>query len=185
METMRQYELAVLIHPDLEIDLGPTRTKLDGLITQLGGKIASQDDWGKHKLAYPIAKQEFGIYNFYQIELEPAKVAELEEGLGLANEVLRYLLVKPLPIKPERPTKAKPPTAKAVTKPLEPGNKSTATLSVKKANLKPTHSAVNRKSGVTNAKPVKLAAKAPTVNNRDQTKTIKKADTKIAKESVK
>ena len=119
METIRQYELAVLIHPDLEIDLEPTRAKLNGLISAAGGKILTQDDWGKHKLAYPIDHQEFGIYHFYQIELAPTKLTELEGGLGLANEVLRYLVVKPSPVKPKRPTKAKPASRVAKAEPQE------------------------------------------------------------------
>ncbi|MEX0934564.1 MAG: 30S ribosomal protein S6 [Candidatus Saccharimonadales bacterium] len=91
---MQQYELAVLLHPDLEIDIQTPLERLEKDITGSGGKIIKRDDWGKRKLAYPINKHTFAIYFFYILETEPNKVDALEQSLRLNNEVIRHLIVK-------------------------------------------------------------------------------------------
>lgn len=90
---MNKYELAVLLHPDLEIDLEAPLARLDELLAKVKAKVGKRDDWGKRKLAYPINKQSFAVYVFYRLELDPAKVADLERGLRLNEEVIRFLVV--------------------------------------------------------------------------------------------
>ncbi len=53
---MAQYEIAVLYHPDLEVDLSRAEEKITKIITGNGGKIVATDNWGKRKLAYTIKK---------------------------------------------------------------------------------------------------------------------------------
>ena len=53
---MKEYELTVLIHPDLEADLDTPLAKVRDIITNAGGKITREDNWGKKKLAYRIDK---------------------------------------------------------------------------------------------------------------------------------
>ena len=61
---MPEYELAVLLHPDLEIDQAKPLSKIEQLISSGDGTIVARDDWGKRKLAYPIKKQQYAIYYF-------------------------------------------------------------------------------------------------------------------------
>ena len=58
---MNEYELTVLIHPDLESNLDPALDKVRGLITNNGGEITKEDNWGKKKLAYPRVGIQIGI----------------------------------------------------------------------------------------------------------------------------
>lgn len=90
---MREYELVVLFHPDLEIDLDKPLKKVEKIITDLGGKITKTDNWGKRKLAYPIKGQEFAVYIYHELELEPTKVNKLDSTLNITDEVIRHLLV--------------------------------------------------------------------------------------------
>lgn len=90
---MREYEVAVILHPDLEIDLEAPLQRLNELFERVGARIIKRDDWGKRKLAYPIDRQTFGVYVFYRIECEPDKTAELERNLGLMEEVVRHLVI--------------------------------------------------------------------------------------------
>ncbi|MET0779200.1 MAG: 30S ribosomal protein S6, partial [Candidatus Saccharimonadales bacterium] len=55
---MNGYEIAVLYHPDLEIDLEKATTKVEKIFTDNGGKVVNVDNWGKRKLAYPVKKNE-------------------------------------------------------------------------------------------------------------------------------
>ena len=90
---MRHYEIAVVLHPDLEMDQEGATNKIEAAIKALGGKIDKKDNWGKRKLAYTIKKQDWGIYLFYQVSLDPSKVASIENTLRITDEVIRSLIV--------------------------------------------------------------------------------------------
>ena len=92
---MNQYEVAVLYHPDLEIDLEKALSKIDKIIKDNGGKIAKTDSWGRRKLAYPIKKQEFAVYVFYTVEMPAEGVMKVEQTFNITDEIIRFLIVKP------------------------------------------------------------------------------------------
>lgn len=92
---MSQYEIAVLYHPDLEVDMTKAEEKVTNIITQNGGKITATDNWGKKKLAYVIKKQQNGIYVFYTVEMPGTSVQKLESTLNITEEVIRFLITKP------------------------------------------------------------------------------------------
>ncbi len=90
---MRNYEIAMVLHPDLEIDLATTLEKIEAVFTKYGAKITKKDNWGKRKLAYQLKKQDWGIYVFYNLEVEPTKINKLNQVLLITEEVMRYLIV--------------------------------------------------------------------------------------------
>ena len=100
-KALRPYEVVVLLHPDLEIDLDKPLKKIEGIIKDQGGNITKQDNWGKRKLAYTIAKEDYAIYVYYEVELPPAQIAKVESTLNITDEVLRYLITQPVPEAPE------------------------------------------------------------------------------------
>lgn len=91
---MKEYELTVLIHPDLEADIEKALTKVRDIITGVGGKITKEDNWGKKKLAYKINKQDFAVYNYMEVSLPADAPVKMSNALNITDEVLRYLLVK-------------------------------------------------------------------------------------------
>ena len=92
---MNQYEIAVLYHPDLEIDLEKATTKVEKIFTDNGGKVVNADNWGKRKLAYPIARQEHAVYVIYTVDMPGAGVAKTEYTLNITDEVIRFLITRP------------------------------------------------------------------------------------------
>jgi len=92
---MAQYEVAVLYHPDLEVDLSKAEEKVAKIFATGGGKVVATDNWGKKKLAYPIAKQEYAVYVFYTVEMPGEGVQKVEGTLNITDEVVRYLISKP------------------------------------------------------------------------------------------
>lgn len=92
---MTQYEVAVLYHPDLEIDLDKATAKVEKIFTDNGGKVANVDNWGKRKLAYPIKKNESAVYVFYTVEMPGEAVRKVESTLNITDEVIRFLITKP------------------------------------------------------------------------------------------
>lgn len=91
---MKEYELTVLIHPDLEVDLDTPLEKVRALITSNGGKILKEDNWGKKRLTYRIKGQEFAVYNYFEVNLPAEALLKISNSLNITDEVLRYLLVK-------------------------------------------------------------------------------------------
>jgi small subunit ribosomal protein S6 len=92
---MNQYEVAVLYHPDLEIDLEKATAKVEKIFTDNGGKVANVDNWGKRKLAYSISKNEHAVYVFYTVELPAQSVRKVESTLNITDEVVRFLITRP------------------------------------------------------------------------------------------
>ena len=92
---MNQYEIAVLYHPDLEVDLSKAEERVKKIITDNGGKVINDDNWGKRKLAYDIKGNEHAVYVFYTVELPGAAVQKVENTLNIAGEVIRFLITKP------------------------------------------------------------------------------------------
>ena len=90
---MKEYELTVLIHPDLEADLDKPLDKIKGIIKDSGGEIVSEDNWGKKKLAYTINKVDFAVYVYMDVKLPSDAPLKISNTLNITEEVLRHLLV--------------------------------------------------------------------------------------------
>lgn len=90
---MREYELVIIVHPDLEeTALNEAITKVQGWITDAGGQVIKTDLWGKRKLAYPIRKQTQGHYVLMNVSMEPKFGVELERNLRIFEPVMRFLV---------------------------------------------------------------------------------------------
>jgi small subunit ribosomal protein S6 len=92
---LNQYEIAVLYHPDLEVDLSKAEDRVKKIITDNGGKVVSIDNWGKRKLAYGIKGNEHAVYVFYAVELPGEGVHKVEDTLNITDEVIRFLITRP------------------------------------------------------------------------------------------
>ena len=90
---MKEYELTVLIHPDLEVDIEAPLAKVRDIIKNAGGEIVSEDNWGKKKLAYRINREDFAVYVYMDVKLPAEAPLKISNTLNITDEVLRYLLV--------------------------------------------------------------------------------------------
>ena len=108
---MRQYELVVVFSPILsDEDKTSSRDRIKQLITNGGGEITLEEDWGMRRLAYPIRKgsQTFleGSYVLTRFSTETVAPRELEPQLNLGENILRYLLVNADSVNLTAPTTA-------------------------------------------------------------------------------
>ena len=85
---MKVYELTVLIHPDLEMNLEPALKKIEGIVSDAGGKIIKTTEDGKKRMAYDIKGQEYA-----NVELPADGPRKISQTFNIADEVIRYLLV--------------------------------------------------------------------------------------------
>jgi len=93
---MRQYELMIILDPDLEErTISPSLDKFLSVITKDGGTVDKVDLWGKRRLAYDIKKKSEGIYAVVNFSSESATAKELDRQLGLNESILRTKLLRP------------------------------------------------------------------------------------------
>ncbi|MDQ3664337.1 MAG: 30S ribosomal protein S6 [Actinomycetota bacterium] len=93
---MRQYELMVILDPDLEErTVAPSLDRYLSLVTKDGGTVDSVDIWGRRRMAYEIEKKAEGIYAVVELHAEPDTVKELDRQLGLNESVLRTKVIRP------------------------------------------------------------------------------------------
>ena len=104
---MKDYELTVLFHPDLEMNLDPAIDKVKKIITANGGTITKEENDGKKRMAYKINGQDFAIYYFADLQLPADAPAKISSNLNINDETLRYLLVKVDPRKTKFAARAK------------------------------------------------------------------------------
>jgi small subunit ribosomal protein S6 len=94
---MREYEIAVILKPDLE-DTARTELleRIEGWLTN--GEDESNkpeaDHWGQRTLAYPINKITEGYYVFYTANLEPSQISEFEGRMVFNDDIIRHLVIR-------------------------------------------------------------------------------------------
>ncbi len=92
---MNEYEIAVLYHPDLEVDLEKGSKRVEKIFADNGAKITNSDNWGKRKLAYTIKGEDHAVYVIYTVQIPGANVAKIEQTLNITDEVIRFLITRP------------------------------------------------------------------------------------------
>ncbi len=92
---MREYETVYVLKPELTSDLTQgLQEKIADIIQKQEGKVLSQADWGKRKLAYRVQKFRHGQYFYLQFLDKGAAISEIERILKYDDKVLRFLTVK-------------------------------------------------------------------------------------------
>ena len=91
---MKDYELTVVFHPDLEMNIDPALDKVRKTIESCGGKITKEEAEGKKRLAYTIKGQEFAIYYYFDVALPSEAPSKISSTFNITDEILRHLLVR-------------------------------------------------------------------------------------------
>lgn len=87
----REYETIYILRGNVD----PTAaegisTRAVGVITQTGGKLLKVDNWGRRRLAYPIAGATRGAFVYLRYLGGIDLVRELERNLAMFDEVVRW-----------------------------------------------------------------------------------------------
>jgi small subunit ribosomal protein S6 len=95
MSEPRQYELIYVIAPDVDdAGVADLHARVEGIVTAGGGQIDKTDNWGRRRLAYEIDRHREGTYVLELFTGSGAIVSELDRRLKVADNVLRYLIVR-------------------------------------------------------------------------------------------
>ena len=95
MRSVRHYEVMIILHPTQ--DERTAATSLDKyleIIRKDKGTVEKVDVWGKRHLAYPIEKQEEGVYIVVNLDCESESVQEMDRLLNLSDAVMRTKVLR-------------------------------------------------------------------------------------------
>ena len=89
---LNHYEADFILTPVLsDVQMKEAVDKFKAVITDNGGTITNEENWGMRKLAYPIQKKSTGFYALLQFDVEPTVIATLETQFRRDERVLRFL----------------------------------------------------------------------------------------------
>ena len=92
---MAKYEMLYLINNDLTDEAKDAKiAKYEGVVTSMGGAVASTDKWGTKKTAYPINYKTEAYYVLMTFEADGTIVEELKRVAGIDADVVRRLITK-------------------------------------------------------------------------------------------
>ena len=92
---MRRYELMLVLRPDLvEERVQATLDRITRSISAADGQLVKVSPWGRRRLAYQIGAYHEGSYYIALFDAPSAAIEELERGLRITEELLRYLVTR-------------------------------------------------------------------------------------------
>lgn len=98
MPQLIQYDLNVILDPSLsEQQVQGEKDAVALQVERAGGEIASLDEWGVRRLAYPIRKGNDGYYLVYRLNLAGDTPKAIEAALRQRDNVMRVLVVRDRP----------------------------------------------------------------------------------------
>ena len=92
---MNNYETLFVIKPTLTDEETTAQiAKVTAILEREGAEILAIDNMGMRKLAYPVQKNERGVYTIIYFKAAGTIVNELERNLKFNEEVIKYLTIK-------------------------------------------------------------------------------------------
>ncbi|HNV51836.1 MAG TPA: 30S ribosomal protein S6 [Tenuifilaceae bacterium] len=92
---LNHYETVFIATPVLsEAQMKEAVVKFRGFITENGGEIVHEENWGLRKLAYPIQKKTTGFYHLMEFKAAGELVDKLETQYRRDERIIRFLTVR-------------------------------------------------------------------------------------------
>jgi small subunit ribosomal protein S6 len=92
---LRKYEIMVIVDAEADEEtVGRVVERIRGILSEHQGEVGAIDQWGRRKLAYEIDRKSEGRYIVVPFQAEPNALGELDRVLTLADEVVRFKIVR-------------------------------------------------------------------------------------------
>ena len=91
---MQNYEIALIVNPDMSSDIEGFKKEFEGLLSSLDFNVINVSDAGRRQLAYTIEDHNKGHYIFYFVEGNPENLSELESKVKFNEVIIRHLVLK-------------------------------------------------------------------------------------------
>ena len=93
MARERDYELGIVLAPETPDEQARAIVeRITNTVTAQGGVVVRINAWGRRRLAYPIEHHRDGLYYFFDLQLPPASVVEIERLIGVNEDIIRHLM---------------------------------------------------------------------------------------------
>jgi small subunit ribosomal protein S6 len=87
---VREYETIYILKTDVDAEAAEKlQNRVAEVIAREAGKMVKVESWGRRRLAYPVAKQNKGVYMYLKYVGKGGLVQELERNLKLSDAVLK------------------------------------------------------------------------------------------------
>ena len=86
---MQNYEIALIVNPDMSSDIEGFKKEFEGLLSSLDFNVVNVNDAGRRQLAYTIEDHNKGHYIFYFVEGNPENLSELESKVKFNEVIIR------------------------------------------------------------------------------------------------
>ena len=94
-KTMNNYEILYVLKPTLtDEETTANIAKIEAILVREGAEILATNNMGMRKLAYPVEKNERGVYTIVYFKSAGTVISELERNLKFNEEVIKYLTVR-------------------------------------------------------------------------------------------
>lgn len=95
MENARAYELMIIVDSEVDNDgVQDVITRVEGLIVNEDGQIASTNNWGRRRFAYEINHKSEGTYVVWEVVTNSAGLPDTQRQLRLADDIVRHKLFR-------------------------------------------------------------------------------------------
>ena len=91
---MQNYEIALIINPDLSKDIDKFFISFEKLLSDNSFSISRLEDVGRRKLAFTIDDHNKGHYLFYYVQGNPVSVSKIEDKIKFNDMIIRHLFIK-------------------------------------------------------------------------------------------
>jgi small subunit ribosomal protein S6 len=92
---MNQYEAVFIITPVLsEPQVKEAVKKFRDIVTDNGGEMIHEEDWGMKKLAYPIQKKSTGFFHLFEFKANPEFINKFETEFRRDEKIIRFMTVR-------------------------------------------------------------------------------------------
>ena len=91
---MRHYEIVFLVHPDQSEQVPAMVERYRSMVTNSGGAVHREEDWGRRQLEFPIKKIHKAHYVLMNVECDGAPIEELESAFRFNDAVIRNMVVR-------------------------------------------------------------------------------------------
>jgi len=89
------YELMYIVRPELDEEaVQQAIDRVNQLVESNGGQVRRVTPWGKRRLSFTVKDQREGYYVVADVELERARIQEIERLLKISDTVFRHMLVR-------------------------------------------------------------------------------------------
>ena len=90
---MRDYEAVFVFRSEDEL-YGRGKQLVTEEFGKAGVQITTEEDMGNRELAYPIKSESRGHYYFYDAQIPPEKIVDINAAVRLMEPVLKCLFVR-------------------------------------------------------------------------------------------